>query len=221
MAGCEMKRMVATGFVVLLVLVGQPAALSALSADEPETDSSLKRDGTVPATAPIWDSSPATVVVAPPAAAPAAPQHALSANPLWELPLTALSQTRDRPVFSASRRPPPPPAATAAVVKVAPPPKPREPERPSLSLVGTVAGDNESIAIFVEPATKAAMRLRVGEDYQGWKLNDVHGREVTLAKDEQTFVLSLPQPGFAAGGSAPQPMTQISATLSQPPARRK
>ena len=39
-------------------------------------------------------------------------------NPLWAIPLSALSATRDRPLFSTSRRPP-----IVAVPIVAPPPK--------------------------------------------------------------------------------------------------
>ncbi len=45
------------------------------------------------------------------------------------------------------------------------------------------------------------MRLRLGEEYQGWKLRSVHGREVTLVRDEQSATLNLPQPG--AGATAP------------------
>src|SRR6201995_4331257 len=41
-------------------------------------------------------------------APPAEPERPLSANPLWAIPLTKLSGTRDRPIFSPSRRPPPP-----------------------------------------------------------------------------------------------------------------
>lgn len=51
--------------------------------------------------------------------APAAePGRELPANPLWAIPLKQLSNTRERPIFSPSRRPPapavagpPPPAA--------------------------------------------------------------------------------------------------------------
>ena len=55
-------------------------------------------------------------VVAPPTAP--APERALSANPLWAIPLTQLSATRERPIFSPSRRPPPAAvAAEPAIVK--------------------------------------------------------------------------------------------------------
>jgi general secretion pathway protein N len=120
----------------------------------------------------------------------------LSANPLWAIPLTRLSGTRDRPIFSPSRRPPPAAAAAEPVVaKAAPPPRIREPEPPQLSLVGTIASGDEGFGIFLDPSTSAALRLKVGEDYQGWKLLLIQGREATMAKDQQAAVLSLPQPG--------------------------
>lgn len=119
-------------------------------------------------------------------------ERAPSANPLWAIPLSQLSETRDRPIFSVSRRPPAPPAAAKPVTVKAPPSKP--PERPQLSLVGTIASGEEGFGIFLDQATRAALRLKVGEDHQGWKLQSIHGREVTLEKDQQTTVLSLPSP---------------------------
>ena len=73
-------------------------------------------------------------------------------------------------------------------------PKPREPERPQLTLVGTVASDDEGFGIFLDQSTTAVFRLRVGEDYQGWKLRSVQGREATLEKDQRVVPLALPQP---------------------------
>jgi general secretion pathway protein N len=140
-------------------------------------------------------SSPAEPVTSVRAAAPAAqPARTLSANPLWAIPLTQLSGTRDRPIFSPSRRPPPVVATTEPVV-VKPPPRKKEIEPPPLSLVGTIASDDESFGIFIDQSTKAALRLKAGEDYQGWKLQQIRGREVTMEKDRQAAVLTLPPPG--------------------------
>ena len=41
-----------------------------------------------------------------------------SGNPLWSVPLSVLTATRERPVFSASRRPMPPAVAAAALPRV-------------------------------------------------------------------------------------------------------
>jgi len=71
---------------------------------------------------------------------------------------------------------------------------------PQLSLVGTITGDDQSFGIFVDRSTKAALRLKLGEDYQGWTLRSVQGREATLERDQQTAVLGLPQPGVGEAG---------------------
>jgi general secretion pathway protein N len=120
-------------------------------------------------------------------------------NPLWALPLKQLSITRDRPIFSPSRRPPPPPPpAYVAPVAAKPPPKVAEPDRPAITLLGTILGGAEGIGVFLEPATRNIMRLRMGEDHQGWVLHAVKTREVTLVKDRETVVLELPPPGDSA-----------------------
>jgi general secretion pathway protein N len=130
---------------------------------------------------------------------PAAIQHTPGANPLWAIPLATLSDTRERPIFSSSRRPPPP-AAVSALASTPRPPKPARIERPPLSLVGTIIGGDQGFGIFVDQSTKAALRLKLGEDYQGWTLRSLQGREATLERDQQTAVLSLPQPGGGEGG---------------------
>jgi hypothetical protein len=118
-----------------------------------------------------------------------------SGNPLWAVPLSSLTLTRERPIFSASRRPPAPSVAVAPVVQArpAPPPPPRQPERPRLSLVGTVGGE-QGIAVFVDQATQAIVRLRTGEGHDGWVLRAVGSREVTLQNERDTAVLTLPRP---------------------------
>jgi general secretion pathway protein N len=123
-----------------------------------------------------------------------APAPTRSGNPLWAVPLSALTVTRERPLFSISRRPPPPPVVARPVVQVKPapaPPPPRQPEQPRLSLVGTVAGD-EGIAIFVDQTNQTIVRLRTGEGHAGWVLRTVGGREVTLQSDRDTAILALP-----------------------------
>jgi general secretion pathway protein N len=130
-----------------------------------------------------------------------------------------LSNTRSRPIFSASRRPPPSAVATVAPPQAIAAPKPKEPERPQLALVGTIASGVERFGIFLNQSTAAALRLRIGEDFQGWKLSSVQGREATLEKDAQVVVLTLPQPGETPAeavarlnpGLPPQPGQLLSA----------
>jgi general secretion pathway protein N len=123
----------------------------------------------------------------------ASPPASQAGNPLWAVPLSSLTVTRERPLFSASRRPPTPPVAARPVVQVrtAPPPSRREPQRPQLSLVGTVAGA-EGIAVFIDQSNQSVVRLRTGEGHDGWVLRAVGPREVTLQNDRDTAVLALP-----------------------------
>jgi hypothetical protein len=188
------------GFTValtLLALMVHDATASATAVSDNALDAGLN-DSTRPAGLPGISSVPAepatTVRVG---AAPAVPARTPSANPLWGVPLNQLSGTRDRPIFSPSRRPPPPAAVAAETVSTKPPPRKKEIEPPQFSLVGTIASEDEGFGIFIDQSTKMALRLKVGEDYQGWRLRGIRGREVTVEKDERAAVLTLPQPGGA------------------------
>ena len=156
---------------------------------------------------------PPDVTAKPPEAAP------VSANPLWAIPLSALSATRNRPLFTPSRRPPAPIVANApAPVAARPaPPPPAVAERPNFVLVGTVAGENDSVAVFIDNSTRDAVRLRAGEGHSGWVLQSIDRRTATLQKGAQTETLELPKPGIAAQASAPVPPPVIS-PLPPPPA---
>jgi general secretion pathway protein N len=118
-------------------------------------------------------------------------------NPLWGIPISALTATRERPVFSASRRPPAPPAAAEPVAE-APPPPPAEPERPLLALVGTVVGEPQNVAVNVavilDQTSKNLVRLHVGEAVSGWFLRSVASRTTTIEKDSRTVTMALPAP---------------------------
>lgn len=147
------------------------------------------------------------------------PEQALSANPLWAIPLTQLSETRDRPIFSPSRRPPPPPPMMAAGPVDVPPPV-RETEPPPLSLVGTIASGDEGFGIFLDRSGNSAFRLKIGENYRGWKLLAVRGREVTMMKDRQAAILTLPEPGSGQPVGAVR-LIPVSATGSLPGVMRQ
>ena len=86
-----------------------------------------------------------------------------------------------------------------------------------MSLVGTIASDDESYGIFLDESTKAALRLRVGDDYQGWRLRAIQGREVTIEKDQQGAVLTLPEPGGPSSGE----VRLIPMTASKMPVTRE
>jgi len=191
----------AAAILAAWVLSVHPAPAAVPDASGDALDAGLLDDTRLGA--PVLTSPPpsepvTSVRVAPPAVPLARP---LSDNPLWGIPLKTLPNTRDRPVFSPSRRAPPAEVAEPVVAK-APPPPPRkaEIEPPPLALVGTIAGDDESFGIFLDQSTKAALRLKIGDDFQGWTLRTINGREVTMVKDEQGAVLTLPPPGSEGGG---------------------
>jgi hypothetical protein len=136
----------------------------------------------------------------------------VAANPLWATPLSALTATRARPLFTPSRRPPAAIVANVPVVTPHPaasPPPP--PEHPNLMLVGTVVAENEGVAVFIDSSTNDTVRLRTGEGHLGWILQSVDRRTVTLQKADQSETLELPRP-TALQGPAP-----VFNPLSPPP----
>lgn len=113
------------------------------------------------------------------------------ANPLWAIALRQLSSTRERPVFSPSRRPPPPPPPVA----VAPPPveKPKEPEKPQLALLGTVVNHDESYGIFMDQTVSRPVRIRLGSSHRGWTLRKITVNAAALEKEGQTEDIAFPK----------------------------
>jgi general secretion pathway protein N len=113
-------------------------------------------------------------------------------NPLWSIPLSTLSATQARPIFSASRRALQRSVVAPPVEPVVAPPAPRGPERPSLALIGAIVGDRDAVAVFLDHTNQKIVRLRQGEAHAGWVLNSVLRREVTLKKADRIETLALP-----------------------------
>jgi general secretion pathway protein N len=147
-----------------------------------------------PATSPLDTSEPPPKRSGPVTGDP-------GGNPLWSLPLSALSVTRERPIFSPSRRPPPPLAVAAPYVpppSPPTPPKPPEPDRPLLTLLGTLAGESRGVGIFLDKSGKTTLHLRTGEDHEGWVLRSIRVGEATFEKGERTTTLALTPLGSGA-----------------------
>jgi general secretion pathway protein N len=132
-------------------------------------------------------------------------------NPLWGIPVSMLNATQERPLFAPSRRPPPPPAVAEAAPPPPPPtpPLPAEPEKPQFTLVGTVTGEPQGIAVVRDQTTSALVRVRAGETISGWSLRSVDSRAMTVEKDRQVVTLTLPAPGNAAGGLTPPGLAPV------------
>jgi len=208
--------------LALSLCAGASQSVSAIS--EPALDDQADSGQANPQVPSNW-TGPATSVVQitipPPPAAPPPPERTLSANPLWAMPLKQFSVTRERPIFLPSRRPPAPAVTTAVVPKAIVMPKPKEPERPQVSLVGTISGDDEKFGIFIDQSTKAVVRLKLGEEFQGWKLQSIQGREAALEKDQQVVTLMMPQAGLGQVSiEIPQSPVAVHRTKSNQPEAR-
>lgn len=117
------------------------------------------------------------------------PSHArATGNPLWTIQFKKLVATRERPLFSPTRRPPKPPAVR---LPASPPAVPVEPDRPPLVLIGTVVGENEAIGVFRDQSTKRTIRLRRGEHQYGWVLGRLNKRDAVLQQGNATVFLAL------------------------------
>jgi general secretion pathway protein N len=131
-------------------------------------------------------------------------------NPLWEVALSALQETRARPIFSPSRRPPSPPVVAAPPPPPPKPPAPKEPDHLKLTLLGTVIGASDQIGLFVDETSKDVIRIRTGESHAGWTLRSIHRHSASFEKGHQDITLVFPSPGseqrgLSAGAVAPKP----------------
>jgi general secretion pathway protein N len=124
-------------------------------------------------------------------------KQAQSGNPLWAISLEDLPATRDRPIFSPSRRSPAPGVATAPDMPLKAE-KPVERERPQLLLIGTISGGKDGFGIFLDRPADTVLRLKTGEQHKGWTLREVRSRETVLEKGDNTTTLNLPVPLGAA-----------------------
>lgn len=181
--------------VILVGCLVLRATTSAFALTSPSiTDDVSNADVAEPMKLPPPASSPTVIQVQPPAQPAVQAKPTQSDNPLWGIPLKQLSNTRDRPIFSPSRRAPPPAVVGPPVAAVAPPPaKPKEPERPQLSLLGTILNGNDGFGIFMDQATKAPVRIRMGTAYRGWTLRSMQKGAATLEKDQESVMLAFPK----------------------------
>jgi general secretion pathway protein N len=147
------------------------------------------------------------LVSAPAFAEDGAPQahvedSAAPASPLAGEPLDRLSTTRERPLFSPTRRPPPPPP----VVRNAEPPPPPPLPPPNVALFGVVMDGDEVRAIVRTAAAANVMRVRVGDDIGGWRVAQIDGRRLVLVLDDRiaTFTMFAGSSAKGAPGGGPQ-----------------
>jgi hypothetical protein len=100
----------------------------------------------------------------------------LSVNEDWSSPerATDTGVLESRPLFHPSRRPP----SEAAQVEVAPP-------RPSLRIVGTMLLPGRPAVGLLARDGGETLRVRVGDDVDGWVVREIATRKVLLERGEE------------------------------------
>jgi hypothetical protein len=125
--------------------------------------------------------------------------------------LDRLSATRERPLFSPSRRPPPPVAAFRALPPP-PPPPPLPKPAPSLVLFGTFES-KEEIGAIVQVGKDKPTIVRFGTYIDGWRVTEIGNRRVVLSLDGRKTVFSL----FGKEPETPQTVRLISKAAEPQP----
>lgn len=185
-----------TGLAVLCAALGVAQTMAATSS---RVD--VLSDDVAGSTAESVDLGALRPIAGP---APAVSKPMPRGNPLWSVPLSVLTVTQERPIFSATRRPPPRAVAAAPADEARAPPPPKPVEAPPLLLVGAVVGEDDAIAILVNRTDQKVVRLRQGESLGGWLLTSVQPREVTFKQGDRSEVLALQRPdGTTAPAGSP------------------
>ncbi|HEY0330279.1 MAG TPA: hypothetical protein VGC77_14420 [Rhodopseudomonas sp.] len=121
--------------------------------------------------------------------------------------LEALRATRERPLFSATRRPPPPPV-------LARPPSAEPQQQPEVVLSAVIIGADVEVA-FLRRGKDKAFPVRTGADVDGWVVTQIAPRYVVLENSSRSVTLEFPKRG---GGTVST--VASNATPRPKPARR-
>ena len=124
---------------------------------------------------------------------------AVSANPVAEVPLDRLSDTRNRPPFSPSRRPRAPPAPTAIAARVEPAPQPLPLlSPPGVALFGIVVGPQGARAYIATGTADRIIGVRAGDDVSGWTVTAITQRDLVLSSAERSATFTMFSPDNAS-----------------------
>lgn len=128
-------------------------------------------------------------------------------NPVELQPLRELAATRDKPLFSPTRRPPPKPVAPVARVEPPPPPPPP----PSVVVLGIVSenGDGRAAIRAGNGAGDKVLRVRTGDDVSGWKVERIEPRRLVLTQGERSVDFALFTGAAKAAKSVERRLRQI------------
>jgi hypothetical protein len=127
-------------------------------------------------------------------------------NPLAAPSLDRLSATRERPLFTPSRRAPPPPlVASAAPVESAASP-------PSISLLGVIIAVEGPRAVINDMTRNKIVRVRIGDEIDGWKVRQIDERLLVLWRDGRSASFKL----FSGEHTKPPSGQTLNAANKQP-----
>jgi hypothetical protein len=184
-AAMSLKRLLPVS--VALAILGAAGAAGAA----PFVSAALERKG--------LDIDPS---LTPDVPSPSADATDAAQGPFQTVPLASLSGTRERPLFSVTRRPPPPPPPPMAAAPPKPvaaaPVRPVVAEAPPLSLVGTITGGETPVAVLFNQATRTVTQVREGDEELGWRITAVSAGSAVAEKDGNAVTLNLPRPSDSA-----------------------
>jgi hypothetical protein len=159
----------------------------------------------------LWQPEAKAADVKPPDAVQ--PELAI-ANPVATLVLASLSATRDRPLFSSSRRPPQAPFVRLIEPPPVPPVAPAPP--PSIALIGVIMEANGSFAVVRagtqagtnQAAANKSIRVRIGDQIDGWMVTQIADLQLVLSRDGRVanFSMFKGRGGPPAIGRADRPL---------------
>jgi hypothetical protein len=115
--------------------------------------------------------------------APPQALSAIAANPLAAHSLDEFAATRDRPLFIPGRRPLPLPMAHSVEPRLALP--------PNLTLFGILVDAEGPSAIVRDTPAGKAVRVRVGDDLDGWKIVQIDDRQLVLSFDGRSVTFTI------------------------------
>jgi general secretion pathway protein N len=132
--------------------------------------------------------------------------------------LDELSATRDRPLFSPSRRPR---QNNVEVAVAPPPPPPAVPEAPtpapSLTFFGTFESPTEVGAAVQIPPSDKPIIVRYGTYISGWRVVDIKRHRLVLAREDRTAVFTLFNPAGASSPATPEAPLPAAQQFHPPP----
>jgi hypothetical protein len=137
----------------------------------------------------LWLGSTPVLGIDATAQAPVGPFAVLS-NPIVAQSIDSLSATRERPLFSPTRRPPVRPAAAPApLVRRADPAPPPSP--PGVVLLGVVIGADTARAFVRSEPPDKTLRVGIGDDIGGWKVSQIERRELVLSLGDRSATFKI------------------------------